>query len=73
MSDDGRFAAGDKVRHRDAPADAPLGVVLALAGETLDGKPIYQVGYRSPTGSISKMRYPGANLVLVERAAPQGG
>ncbi len=72
MSDEITFGAGDKVRHRDAPDDAPLGVVLAFAGQTLDGKPIYQVGYRSPTGSVSKMRYPGANLVLVERAAEGG-
>lgn len=69
MGDDIIFGVGDRVRHRDAPDDAPAGVVLALAGHTLDGKPIYQVGYRSATGSLSKMRYPGANLVLVERAA----
>ena len=67
MSDDTVFHPGDKVRHRDVPEDGPVGTVIARAGQTADGKPIYQVGYRRPTGSMSEMRYPVASLVLVER------
>jgi hypothetical protein len=69
MSDDVELGIGDKVRHRDAPEDAPVGVIQAIAGRTLDGAAIFQVAYRSPTGATSKMRYPAASLVLVERAS----
>ena len=72
MSDEVVLGVGDKVRHRDAPDDAPLGTILALAGHTTDGRPIYQVGYRSPTGSMSRTKYPAASLTLVERADGPG-
>jgi hypothetical protein len=68
MSDRTTFSTGDKVRHRDAPEDGPVGTVTGLAGNTADGAPIYQVAFRSRTGSASTTRYPVASLVLVERA-----
>lgn len=60
---------GDKVRHRDVGEDGPVGTVVKYHGATADGAGIYQVAYRSATGSKQLMRYPIASLVLVERAA----
>lgn len=68
MTEGTSFKTGDKVRHKDAPDDGPVGTVTALAGNTADGAPIYQVAFRSRTGSTSTTRYPVASLVLVERA-----
>jgi hypothetical protein len=69
MGDEGTtFRAGDKVRHKDAPEDGPVGTVTKVAGQTGDGAPIYEVAFRRPTGSTSTTRYPVASLVLVERA-----
>ncbi|MEQ8833604.1 MAG: hypothetical protein RIB67_04085 [Miltoncostaeaceae bacterium] len=63
-----KLAAGDKVRHRDVGEDGPIGTVVKYHGATADGAGIYQVAYRSRTGSRQLMRYPIASLVLVERA-----
>ncbi|MGD9696342.1 MAG: hypothetical protein AB7V42_11875 [Thermoleophilia bacterium] len=59
---------GDRVRHRDAPPDGPVGTVKGVVGNTGDGAPIYQVGFRTATGATQTTRYPAASLVLVEEA-----
>lgn len=63
-----KLNVGDKVRHRDVGDDGPVGTVVKYHGATADGAGIYQVAYRSRTGSKQMMRYPIASLVLVERA-----
>jgi hypothetical protein len=63
MSEQVTFQPGDKVRHRDAPPDGPVGTVVDHYGNTADGKPIYRVAYRSRTGSSSTTRYPVDSLV----------
>jgi len=65
------FEKGDRVRHRDAPPDGPVGTILDWAGDTADGKPMYHVGFRSPTGATNVTRYPVDSLVRAEE--PAGG
>jgi hypothetical protein len=62
---------GDQVRHRDVGDDGPIGTVVRYHGATADGAGIYEVTFRSKTGTRQMMRYPIASLVLIERAASE--
>lgn len=72
MAEGRELNPGDRVRHRDVPEDGPVGTVVQYHGATADGAGIYQVAYRSRTGSKQMMRYPVSSLVLVERAPTEG-
>ena len=72
MAEGLKLNPGDTVRHKDVPEDGPVGTVVKYHGATADGAGIYQVAYRSRTGTKQMMRYPVASLVLVERASAQG-